>query len=206
MSLIVNVRGTSGSGKSTTAKQILERYDYEPLFEPGFGRKRRSPIAYQVEGGLFILGRYVNGATIGCDGLHVEVVHEMIQHWAPQGHVFCEGLSLSTSGLGRWTTLNEWLVERGHSMTIGFLDTTAEQCIANIYERRKIRGGPGGQDDKPLKTEAIHEHWGGVRRQRERCLEAGLNVEDLHFGSQSETVQGWFRDAGWSPKAAAGGN
>ena len=202
MSLVVNVRGTSGSGKSTTAKQILERYPHVPLFEPGFGRKRKSPIAYHVEGDLFILGRYKEGSTIGCDGIHVETVMEMIQYWAPQGHIFCEGLSLSTSGLGRWTSINEWLQQNGHKLEIGFLDTTAEQCIANIWERRKIRGGPGGQDDRPLKEDAIRSHWSGVVRQRERCIEAGLTVHDLRYGTQSETVQGWFRNAGWSPEGA----
>ena len=76
--IIVNVRGTSGSGKTTVSREIMHSYPQRTQFrEPG----RKAPIFYGLETRdadrtLDLIGGYETQCG-GCDSIHTldEVFH-----------------------------------------------------------------------------------------------------------------------------------
>ena len=108
MGVVVNPRGTSGSGKTEFARRILADYgrggggDMEPIHRDG----RARPMGYRLRhplGGrpLAVLGYYGAGACGGCDTIPardggLDEVFRLADALAAGGHdVLLEGLFLS---------------------------------------------------------------------------------------------------------------
>lgn len=132
--MIINIRGTNGSGKSTIVRGFLERFPTRPLF----GIKGpRYPEAYQVDVGgsrpLFVLGPYhsLTGGVDALSGLGFGEVLKLIEKYAARGHVLFESVVLSTA-VGQ---IGEWLIaHKGESFVVQ-LDTPLDVCLASIKAR-----------------------------------------------------------------------
>ncbi|WP_041785306.1 hypothetical protein [Rhodospirillum centenum] len=150
MGLIVNPRGTAGSGKTEIVRRVLAAYDWqgpgraEPLFRPG----RTRPFAYRLAhpaGGrpLVVLGQY-GGTCGGCDtipardgGLPAALL--LAAERATAGDdVLLEGLALSADG-----RLSAALAAR-HPLHVLRLDTPPDRCVQNLLSRRRAGSGAGG--------------------------------------------------------------
>lgn len=133
--MIISLRGTHGSGKSTVVRTILERYPHVPL---GTGKK---PDGYRVSilflrQPLFIVGPYLT-ACGGCDAIQpYDLIWPRIDSWSQQGHVLFEGALVSSSygNIGRASE------KFGDHVIFAFLDTPLEECIRRIKARRESRG------------------------------------------------------------------
>ena len=103
-------------------------------------------VAYRVElpTPLYILGRYTAPCG-GCDTIpDMDLVIQRLNHFAQLGNVLLEGLR--TSGvMGRLGANSE---QYGPDYIFAFLDTTLDECIANINERRAQAGKPPLGDHK----------------------------------------------------------
>jgi len=147
MPQLVNIRGTSGSGKSTAVRSIMERADsVDPfLADPAvFGKKRKNPLFYlcQFKGhpDVAVLGHY--GAD--CGGLDTlpsyAFITELIRTRYSEGqHVIFEGLLLSHDTkqvLGLW----DWLGKK--DFTVLELTETVETCVQSVRDRRARKGQP----------------------------------------------------------------
>ena len=142
MNCIIKLHGTSGSGKTTVARELMKSADMvRTILNPA----SRKPEAYEVrwlyKHPLFILGPY----TATCGGLDslsdVNDHIRLLQHYAEIGHVFYEGL-LGSEYYGRIGKVSE---AYGNAHIFAFLDTPIDLCLARVQARRLARG-----NTKPL--------------------------------------------------------
>ncbi len=149
MGVVVNLRGTAGSGKTELVRRVLAEYGWpagggvEPLRREG----RSRPLGYRLvhpAGGnpLLVIGQY-GGTRGGCDTIGkgdggLEGVFRIAGDFAAAGcDVLLEGLVLSAEHRlsGDFA--------RGHGLHVLRLDTPVEQSIRNLVARR--RAGPGSR-------------------------------------------------------------
>lgn len=143
--MIVNIAGTSGSGKSYLVRQFMGWADgkgvLKPLYDPDQSTKR--PIGYDVilpkSNIIHIVGPYEKSDTAGCDILrNVETAYECIHEAYDAGKtVIFEGLFMMNM------TRGPQLVELYGDVRVIQLADPLAVCIASINDRREGRGeGP----------------------------------------------------------------
>jgi hypothetical protein len=148
--MIINPRGTGGSGKTELVRQVLFAYGWrddpaargarpiDPIRRAG----RSRPLGYRLEhpaGGrsLAVLGHY-EVTSGGCDTIRKsdggldEIMGLADQHVKAGYAVILEGLRLS-SEIERTTDL-----ARRHPLHILRLTTPPEHCIRNLARRRRV--------------------------------------------------------------------
>jgi thymidylate kinase len=143
MNCIIKLHGTSGSGKTTVARELM-RSDLNPRHL--LNAASRKPEAYEVsvpglKNLLYILGPY----TATCGGLDslsdVNDHIRLLEHYGKIGHVFYEGL-LGSEYYGRIGKVSE---QFGDRHIFAFLDTPIEVCLERVQARRLAKG-----NTKPL--------------------------------------------------------
>lgn len=169
--LILQIRGTSGSGKTTAMREIIGGLDLVPIIEEG----RRKPIGY-YSGSVCILGHYESTCG-GCDNVgsarSVFDLIQRVQSLSPNNVdlVLCEGLLLSQDV--KWTTE---LKEIGHDVRVLFLNTDTDKCIEQVKQRRLDAG-----NDKPLNTHNTIKRVKLIERARTRLRQNGVYCRVLSF-------------------------
>lgn len=140
---IIQVAGTSGSGKSHLMRAFLqwtaEKNGGLPFKEHAEGRA--TPIGYLirlqgVEAPVYVCGAY-EVPTGGCDTIHnIEQVYEMVWKAHKKGqHVLYEGLFCMNMTRGP-----QLAAKVGKDYCVLQLTTPLVQCIAAINVRRAARG------------------------------------------------------------------
>lgn len=150
MTHIINIRGTSGSGKSTAVRAImnlaaqLSKEGVQPFYADPmvFGKKRKAPLFYLCRfpdhPDVAVLGSY--GADCGgCDTLpNYYFIMELIKERYREGsHVLFEGLLLSHDKK-QVTALHEWLGKK--DFTVMELTESLDTCIQSVSDRRMRKG------------------------------------------------------------------
>ncbi len=185
--MILSLRGPSGSGKTHTIYELLHKYDPIPHMKPHFSKGTpRQPRAWQI-GNLYVIGRYSGAPCSGADGLYPlkDVVLPLVQHYAKLGHVIVEGLVLS-SAVSLWTDIAE---EFPGEVTLAFMDTPAEKCIAQVYHRN------GG---KQINEKQLTSHHGTITRQRQRFADMGITTVLIDHTKAYEQVFNLLKEGGWN--------
>lgn len=160
--MIVSLRGTHGSGKSTVANKIISKYGGAGVW--GTSRKAE---AYQVDlpdgWPLFIIGDYSTPCG-GCDGIQpYSDIWPLVAKYAELGHVLFEGALVSTTygSIGVES-------ERYHdNFVFAFMDTPLELCVERVNARRAAKGKPPLGDNKNIEAK-----WHTILR-LQRKLETG---------------------------------
>ena len=151
MGIIINPRGTSGSGKTELVRRILAQYGWQQSadgagaghLKPMYRDGRSRPLGYRLEhplGGrpLAVLGHY-EVTSGGCDTITaadggLDEIMGRAADYAATGHdVLIEGQRLS-SEYERSAEL-----ARSHDLRILRLTTPPEQCARNLVWRRRAR-------------------------------------------------------------------
>jgi len=151
--MIVNVRGCSGSGKSTVVRQWLKDYPMRPLYGV-FGSRR--PQAYEcivpgLKHPLYILGSYETVCG-GCDTIQpYALILDLLRKYAHRGHVLFEGLLVGHS-YGSVGALLDQLATQGVASVIILLATPVAECVARVRQRRLRRGDTRPFNPKNLIT------------------------------------------------------
>jgi hypothetical protein len=166
--VIINIRGTGGSGKSTIIRKLLAGYSITEVLEP----KRQNPIAYlctHEKRCLAVLGSYTT-PTGGCDTIpNIAKVFELVEQFHTRGFdVVFEGLLLT--GLVNQIVEMWNRYEQKLPILVITLDTPLEVCVDSINTRRKARN-PNADPVNPANTEA---KWKGSRLAMNRLLAAGV--------------------------------
>lgn len=155
--MIIQIRGTSGSGKTWVMRKVMERL---PPMEPQYVHGRKQPW-YYIAGKVAILGHYESTCG-GCDNIgSAGNVFELIQYIPPELHILCEGLLLSED--------TKWSSQLG-DLRVVYLTTPVDQCVEQIKKRRIDAG-----NTKPLNEENTRKRVRTVERSREKLTAAGVN-------------------------------
>jgi predicted kinase len=137
VTIVIQIAGTSGSGKSTTVRRLMELASCRGSeFQAG----RKAPIGYDLTwpgNPTFVVGAY-EASTGGCDTIKdVEQVFRIVHSkWAAGYHVLFEGLfgMNHTRGplLARQVGVTNFHLVR--------LTTSMEVCKARVNARRAVGG------------------------------------------------------------------
>ena len=147
MGVIVNPRGTSGSGKTELVRRLLADYGWgrdghgEPIRRAG----RARPMGYRLRhprGGrpLAVLGHY-EATCGGCDTIRAtdgglgEAFRLAAEHASGSHDVLLEGLLLS----GEHQLSTD--LARAHELHVLRLSTPLDRCVRNVVARRRAGRG-----------------------------------------------------------------
>jgi hypothetical protein len=154
--MLINIRGTHGSGKSTIVRSLLHAGDARPLY----GALKRRPEAYEVTLAgkpAYIIGPYETPCG-GADCIQpYSLIVPLIEKYAAVGHVVFEGALISSC----WGAVGQVLERWGHEALIVFLDTPVAECIARVQARRAQRGD--GRPSNPKNLISKHKTIAGLK-------------------------------------------
>ena len=136
--MIINIRGTSGSGKSSLARRVMEMYGGARLRIRKEGRTR--PYGYllqRLNGGkwLYVPGHYECPCG-GCDTIKgLDEVFDCVRKAHDAGHdVLFEGL-IVCSDHNRTRALND----DGYPLLVVSLNLSVDECVESINIRRRAK-------------------------------------------------------------------
>lgn len=179
--MIINIRGTSGSGKSWVVRRVMEDYGFwNGFYVPG----RKQPLYHYPEDGrsIAVLGHY-NSPCGGCDTIgSAKQVYTLIQKLSQAKVIIAEGLLLSEDV--KWSSYLK-------DLRVIFLTTSIEQCITQIEARRKEAG-----NDKPLNRYNTENRVGVIERARVKLLTAGVDCRRLSAEQAPEMILSWLKSGG----------
>lgn len=180
--MIIQIRGTSGSGKSTVMKQVMERLGpWAPMYASG----RKRPLYYKSSGEwrAVILGHYESPCG-GCDTIgSARAVYDLIQE-IRDGYegipILSEGLLLSEDV--KWSS-------QLPGLRCLFLNTSLARCLSQISGRRAEVG-----NDKPLNPANTENRVGTIERARIRLVEAGVKCLRCSSRQAPEIILRWINE------------
>lgn len=174
--LLIKIHGTSGAGKTTAVRDIME---YATEIAP-IGPNPKRPEAYKLAmpgilQPVFVLGPYENTCG-GMDGVPTQREQiDLIEKYAALGHVIYEGLLMSTFYGGLGLAMEKY----GKDHVWAFLDTPIEICIDRIKQRRLAAGNL-----KPLNESNTRGRMKPITSLKAKLLRMRANVVDLNYLDQ----------------------
>lgn len=193
--MILQIRGTSGTGKTTIMRTLMTVAECVPhKVEPG--KRKDRVIAYKGkwdELDVIVLGNYENPGTGGCDCINeIETVVQLVDEYAAPSHrkngdhraiIIFEGLLLAHS----WGRMGEFVHEKyGHRYMNAFLSTTCEDAINNVMARR-LRAGADNTPERVAKiVKNIEADYYRVELAYKRVIARGGQLIDVPYKNASE--------------------
>ena len=180
-SLVINVRGTNGSGKTQLMYDFLHEFGSTPL-----KNKKGKVWAYRVhfEPTFYILGRYEK-LDDGCDtisGMHE--IADRIRKLAAMGDVLFEGIRVSMLSQA-WVDLAKSMPQA--HFIFATLDTPWKRIVKQIRKRRKEEGFEGKYD---VSNVAIRRK--AVLAAHERLEKAGMDTRWLYYKRPTHNIINWL--------------
>ena len=187
---IVNLRGTSGSGKSTVAFTFLKNFPSAEL--RGSDGKVKGYVVDANSAGLtapvYILGKYTT-ACGGCDQIPTqqEAADRAVSAYKSGGHVLMEGLLASAAGPGGAVT--KTISDTGDAV-FAILDTPLQTCIERVLARRAARG-----DERPFNPKNTNDKWTQTMSTAKTLHGLGYDVRPIDHTKAYEDVLAIFKEA-----------
>lgn len=203
--MILNLRGSSCSGKSTPVYRLLAEYpSVEVIEREAWNKKKPRLVGHVLPGGLFIAGPYASHAKTGGMDMLQPGQTELVTIWLERHlhrypFVIFESLMASLA-MGRYFDLHDRVTAangRDRPFAFAFLDTPLETC----RQRLLTRSGGTRSNGEPLNLAATCDHsWARMRTIRQRFIDDGrFLVYDLDHTRTYEQVLGLLTQAGWEP-------
>lgn len=177
--MIINIRGTSGSGKSSLVRQAMSAWGPFVVGLQNPLRKKATPLVYRSTmprhgRQVSVLGSYETPCG-GCDTIPTQdMICDLVRQEAALGHhVLLEGLLMSHL-YGRYTALADEQTALGHPFIFGFLDTPIGVCLDRINARRRERG-----NDEPVNPRNTETKFRSILGCRAKLDKAGYLVVAL---------------------------
>ena len=176
--MIIQIRGTSGSGKSTVVKKIMQA---RPYLEPHYIEKRKRPLFYLGKG-LLILGHY-EIACGGCDTIgSVPQIFEVLKTLPPYKHLIMEGLLLSEDVI--------WTVKLQNEVRSLFLTTSPQESLRRVAIRQE---GREPANPERLK-EKLESRMYRIEKIRKRLIDAGSYTQRCNSDQAVKIIENWIKD------------
>lgn len=164
--MIINLRGTSGSGKTHLARRLLSLH---PVVKPHFKQRdidyttikgdkrtysarRANPLYYVGERGNLTSTAFLGHYETPCGGCDTLPDYDCAFHLARELHglghdVVMEGLLLSEE--------RHRSVRLGADLRVVYVDTPLETCLESVNERRRARNPHAGNVDPGNTTRRV---------------------------------------------------
>lgn len=205
--MIVQLRGSGGSGKSYVGHRLVKDYPGEELHWPVdgvFNRNKNKPklVGHILPGGLFVIGPYRDrrDGTEGCGGADniyggPKVQMAFVTRAAKKfPFIFWESLMASMTAIKNYP---DFMAGLDQPIVFPTLDTPAEECEKQMFRRN---GGFSKGGTKPINTaHTIYYSSKRVFELRKAMIEIGLDVPLIDHNHATEAVVKIFQDAGWRP-------
>lgn len=164
--MIIQVRGTHGSGKTTTVREVMKRYVCTPHYIEGRDRPFGYSCAIPAGGSVWVPGSYEN-VTGGCDTISkIDLIFGSIKAQAEAGfHVLFEGI-LAQHSAPRVLELPDY--------TAIVLTTPVEECVRRVNQRRASAGKSPLESDQNIRKE-----WKSVRSSAATLKLKGVTVLEM---------------------------
>lgn len=160
--MLLSLRGTNGSGKSTVIRAFFAEYKHKPIYGvlgPRLAEANQVTVAKCAKP-VFVLGPY-QVVTGGCDRIiPFDLIPELINKYAARGHVIFEGVIVA-SIYGQIGTLMEKYKQEAVML---FLDTPLETCIERVQSRRNERS-----DGRTFDPSNLAQKYKACQRVKERA-------------------------------------
>ena len=182
--LIVQIRGTSGAGKTTAMRKIiaeLAKTTPRPLEIRAEGKKR--PVSYGY-GSIAVVGAYTEATCGGCDTISgYKLLFDVVNQRIKEGYksILMEGLLLSEDVKNTLTLPVE-------SLRIIFLTTPIETCLDRVGQRRKAKG-----NEEPLNPTNTRNRVETILRARRRLEDAGVKCISASGDQAPGIVLRWLK-------------
>lgn len=149
--MIINIRGTSGAGKTTIIRELMEEFGHEEVW----GARKQTGILINWIEPIYVVGRYDNVCG-GCDTIKTQdEIRRRITTLMKKGHVLYEGLTIS-NGYAKNLAHHR---RHKQNFAFAFLDTPLRTCISRVKKRRKAAG-----NTKEFNTENTEKlFWANLR-------------------------------------------
>lgn len=188
---IVNLRGTSGSGKSTVAFKLLKNHPHEELKGSDGKVKgyRVDASSSGIKNPIYLIGRY----TTACGGLdtvptQLDAAERCVKAWQSGGHVLAEGLLASAAGPKGALTAG---IQTTGDAVFAILDTPFELCVERVLGRRQARG-----DDRPFNPKNTNDKYTQTHSTAKALINAGeYDVRYIDHTQAYEDVMAIFQGA-----------
>jgi predicted kinase len=178
---VLNIRGTSGSGKSYIAYRLMKHFTGQENINRVFaGRERVVGVRVFApkRRDLILVGRYSTTCG-GCDCLSwkgaAEDIVNLVKEWSVKGDVFLEGLMVSS-----WTPARLLDLCHNYNATLIQLTTPLEECLDAVQERRNERAKVKNKEVLPLNPFNTTAKWKGVFGQGQKLKTLGARIEFLN--------------------------
>lgn len=185
--MIINIRGTSGSGKSHLVRLIMARYHQRiRIMEDG----RKQPIMYLLNRNeetvgkpLIVIGHYESDCG-GCDTISkMDKIFDLVRQAHKQkADVIFEGLLISAD-VNRVGALHE----ESLPLTVMAIDLPIDECLSSVNGRRRAKAERTSKEYKgdvnPKNTISKHK---GVQQSMKRLRNRGV---DTRWGTRDEVFE-----------------
>jgi thymidylate kinase len=196
MSVIINLRGTSGSGKTTAVRSFLNfpaNTLHRKVTSPK-GKTTEKVAGYQIypprlHNPLYLVGSYENVCG-GLDGVGTQDdCAKLITKAYLFGNVLCEGLLLSSVSSG--ATVPAAMIEAAGKdrVIFAFIDTPLEVCLDRVRARRQERG-----ETKPFNETNTRKKYEDTQAARQRLIDEGCRVADIPHNDAAGSLYQLFMD------------
>ena len=178
---VINIRGTSGSGKTTIIRNILGHGRWEIFKDNNKIRGYFSPDL-----GWAIVGSYENDCG-GCDTIKHQVeVESIVEQFLSLGYnVLFEGLLISTISQ-RWIDFSQRLSNR--AMVVYFyLTTPVEECVERVKRRRISKG-----NTKPFNEKNTVERVNAIETTYQKLTSAGCYTYKISQQDLMNELYEWY--------------
>jgi hypothetical protein len=194
-SIILNIRGTNGSGKSTAMRLLMEKLGKPSPFKidgklAGYRFKR-------PEGYVCVLGKY----ETACGGLDASFSYPgaaddvtfFLDELATHGHVVAEGVvAMGSYGIGRLQKFAEEQKAKGNIVIFALMDTPLATCIERCEKRRAEKAAAKGKEAKPLNPGNLQSKWESNHKDINKLKSLGLDCRMIPHTDPLPTLLGWL--------------
>jgi hypothetical protein len=182
MSTILNIRGTSGSGKSAVVRQLMDHFGVQAeIAKPSTQRV----WAYVLRNGMHVLGRY----ETACGGADTVAsfgkIRTQLNILARRGNVVFEGLLWS----GVFKSSDDFARSVPHRVIFALLDTPPDLCVSRVLARRRTAGNA-----KPFDARRTLDKHRSVLSTQDRLLKAGHDARILPHEEPLNTILHWLAE------------
>jgi len=172
--MIINIRGTSGSGKTYVVRKFMEHCGLVTHIYDENG-KVIAELCHHDMIPVYFIGSYVNVCG-GCDTISTQdMACSLVRHFSQFGHVIFEGLLMSHL-YARYAALWTELTEFGIPFMFAYMDTPLEICVNRVKKRRLDRG-----DNRYFNPQNTISHYDATWKTKEKFDAADMTTTIIRY-------------------------